>query len=193
MKKVLLIVALSLVVALTGCGAGETQVSTSPSDASAPADAIVVTDDGLGTKNTMLLGLYHLQKSDQPLTAEQAAELATLWQAYKSVTASGTSSTEETEALLSQMQAALTGVQIAAINAMGLDNDSLLAFYSEVGIEMPTPAPGETPRVPGSGAGQDLTEEEKAARREASGEEEGGSSRATIVIDKVIEVLQAAS
>lgn len=194
MKKVFWMVTLVALLVLAGCGAKTEEAPAAANEPATSAGEIIVSDEGLGNKNVMLLGLYNLDKVGEPLTTEQAAELVTLWQAYKAVTTSGTSATEETEALINQMQGLLTGEQIAAINAMALDGDDLLAFYSEVGIEIPTPAPGETPVVRGSGAGQNLTEEEKAARREASGEEGGGgSSRATIVIDKVIEYLQAAS
>ena len=192
MKRLLWIALLVGSVILTGCAAKTDTPATAGDTASS---SLIVVDEELGTKNGMLIGIYNLQDTDVPLSADQSAELATLWQAYKTVTMSSTSASAETEALITQMQSKLTSDQIAAINAMDLDAEDLLTFYAKVGIEMPTPAPGETPNVSGGGGGgQDLTDEEKEARRAASDSaEEGGSSRATIVMDKVIEYLQEGS
>jgi hypothetical protein len=192
MKRLVWIALLVGTMVMTGCAAKTDSPAVAGDTASS---SLIVVDDALGTKNGMLIGIYNLQDTDFALSAEQSAGLATLWQAYKTVTTSSTSATAETEALITQMQSTLTSDQIAAINAMALDAEDLQTFYARVGIEMPTPAPGETPNVSGGGgAGQDLTDEEKAARRAASANtEEGGSSRATIVMDKVIEYLQEGS
>jgi len=190
MNKLLALVMILSIAFLAGCGASTETAAAAVAEAGAGASGALVVEEELGIKNLLLMGLYGLQDTDHPLSAEQASALATLWQAYKSVALSSTSATAETEALITQMQSQLTGDQIAEINSMDLGPDDLQTFYTSLGIELPTPVPGATPMVPGSGAGQSLTEEEKAARRAASGDD-GGSSRSTIVIDKVIAYLLA--
>ncbi len=197
MKMKWIVILTVLAILLAGCSATDTQ----PTEAIAPADSALSTDgeDALPLKNLLMLGIIRLQDSDQAIMGEQSKEMLTLWQAYRAVTSTGDAATEETEALLKQIQEGLTPEQIATINDMHLTNDDLLAFYEEVGIAMPTPVPGETPRVSGSGGGKDMSAEEKATRqaeRQATGDTESGTSgtdRRTALVDRVIEVLDQAA
>ena len=93
---------LILALVLAGCGsAGQTT-----SDA---AVTVLNEDyaDAMSIRSQLVLGTLRLQETDRAVSSAQAAELLPLWQAARSLTRSGTGATEETDAVLEQIQAAM--------------------------------------------------------------------------------------
>ena len=127
---VLLIV--SLLVA--GCSGAAAGTST---DAAATENA-----SGLSEAAKLALGMLSLEETEQAITAEQAEELLTLWQAYQTLGNSETTAKVEMEALVKQIQAALTTEQVEAIEAMSLTSESMAVVMQEFGGQF---APGGTP------------------------------------------------
>lgn len=199
--KLLSLFLIVLALALTACGGaneaadvavvesgGETAASAS--SVQTPATLTEEHDDALSIRNQLLLGIIRLEGTSQAVTAEQAAELTILWQAFAALTNSGTAAPEETEAVQNQIIAALTVEQVNAIAAMQLTNAKMQEFYIETGIsEVKTPQPGVTPQ---SQRMSDLAQEDREATRAASGETVGtgsGGGKSDALLTMTLELL----
>lgn len=90
----------------------------------------------LGPATRLALGTFRLEGTALEVTAEQARELATLWKAYRALSQSDTAVAQEVEALVKQIEAALTAAQREAIAAMNLTYADLAQVAEERGIEM---------------------------------------------------------
>lgn len=187
------LILLILVLALAACGGTDEGAGVDDGDSGGETAAAELTDtydDALTTRNQLLLGIMRLEGTPQAVTAEQAVELATLWQAFAALSDSSTAAPEEIEAVQNQIVAALTVEQVNAIVAMKLTNTELQAFYVEAGIsEVKTPEPGVTPQ---SQRMSDLPQEDREATREASGGtvgSGGGGDKSDALLDMILELL----
>ena len=162
-QKLLSALALIALGVLAACGSTAQAENTSADTASENIAINEGYDDALTIRNQLLLGSLRLEEGQLAITAEQAAELTTLWQALAALGANGTAAPEETEAIQNQIIAALTPEQVRAIATMGLTNGELQAFYVEAGIsEVKTPEPGMTPQSE-SGGMRNLSQEDREA------------------------------
>ena len=182
-----------LVLALAACGGTDEGAGVDDGDSGEETAAAELTDtydDALTTRNQLLLGIMRLEGTPQAVTADQAAELSTLWRAFAALSDSSTSAPEETEAVQNQIIDALTVEQVNAIVAKKLTNTELQAFYVEAGIsEVKTPEPGVTPQ---SQRMSDLPQEDREATREASGGtigSGGGGEKSDALLDMILELL----
>lgn len=153
--------------------------------------------NALNNRTQLLLGTVRLEEGTGPaLTKEQATKLIPLWQASKSLAASGTASQAEVDAVIAQILAAMTPEQIKAINAMHLTQTDMQAFNQTLGVVPPSGLgaggvpggiPGQGP-IPGGvpGQGQSLSPAERATRQA----EFGGTGNSTASVDHLIGVLQ---
>ncbi|MCB0014644.1 MAG: hypothetical protein KDE34_22170 [Anaerolineales bacterium] len=192
-QKLLSALALIALGVLAACGSTAQAENTSADTASENIAINEGYDDALTIRNQLLLGSLRLEEGQLAITAEQAAELTTLWQALAALSASGTAAPEETEAIQNQIIAALTPEQVRAIATMGLTNGELQAFYVEAGIsEVKTPEPGMTPQSE-SGGMRNLSQADREATRTASGGEVGGGnssgSKSDALLALVLEML----
>jgi hypothetical protein len=192
--NLVLITLLGLMFALTGCsGASEPETAVAPeNDGPVAATLTDAYDDALSVRNQLLLGTLRLEGGETAVNPEQAKELLVLWQAFNTLSSSGTAAPEETEAVQNQIIEAMTPAQIQAIAAMQLTNADLQTFYVEAGLsEIKTPEPGVTPQ---SGSMRDLSQEDRESTRAASGMEVGessgaGSRKSDVLMDMVLELL----
>lgn len=178
-----------LTLTLVGCG------STTPAPVATPTSAPAAVKTGSTTaldttyenalpqRNQLLLGTLRLEESDWPISAEQARTLLPLWQGMRGAMNSGASAPAETDALLQQIEAALTADQIGAIREMKLTQAELQAWAKSQGLATGT---GEGA---GQGGGQQLSPEARATRQAERGgtSESGGLSR--VLVDAVIELM----
>jgi hypothetical protein len=111
-----------------------------------------VNDSGDSTSlsqvNELLVGTLKLEETDQAVTAEQAAQLLPLWQAYRSLSTSQTSAEAEVEALVNQIQGSMSTDQVSSVNDMNLTNTDLMDLMASLGggrIARGTPNPEGTP------------------------------------------------
>lgn len=154
MKKILLPILILATLILAACGNTATQDSQSefPTDANA----------SLSPQLELLLGTFKLEGTENAVTAEQAAELIPLWQAYKFLSQSDTTAQEEIDGLVQQIKDTLTQKQMDAIRAMELTGQDTFTIMQEKGIMSGfgggggisgTPQPGQMPGgfVPGQG------------------------------------------
>jgi len=175
---------------LAACGGGE-----SPAPASLDADESSTLDtsydNALAVRNQLALGTLNLEDTPQAVTADQAATLIPLWQALRGTMNSGAAAQAEVDALLKQIEGAMSAEQLSTIRAMKLTQGDLRAWAQSQGLSAGT---GSGSGV-GSGqpsSGQGLSPEERATRqaeREAQGSNSGGLSKA--LIDAVITLLES--
>jgi len=175
---------------LAACSGGE-----SPAPASLDADESSTLDtsydNALAVRNQLALGTLNLEDTPQAVTADQAATLIPLWQALRGTMNSGAAAQAEVDALLKQIEGAMSAEQLSTIRAMKLTQGDLRAWAQSQGLSAGT---GSGSGV-GSGqprSGQGLSPEERATRqaeREAQGSNSGGLSKA--LIDAVITLLES--
>ena len=169
---------------LAGCG-GDADTSAQE-EASAPLaeggegdtynSSILSTayDQALPVSSQLALGIHRLEGTADAVTPEQAGTLLPLWQALQS---ESLQSEDETNAVLKQIEGALTSEQLAAIAALQLTRESLGEWMQDRGVNL-GPAPEAMATRQAAGGGQsgpfgNLSEEEREsmrATRQAGGE-----------------------
>jgi len=193
MKKTLFAVfSLALILALAGCGGGgEETTSNEATPALAQGSTAITTlsddyPDALSIRSQLMLGTLKLEETSNAVTPEQAEELLPLWQASRSLTRTGTGAEEEVNAVLSQIQEAMTPAQIEAIAAMQLTRTDNQTLAQEMGL---TTGTGEGEGGGQRGQGQNLSLEERAIRQaEKSERSTTGASEA--LLDELIKLLE---
>jgi hypothetical protein len=125
---------LVLVVAvLTGCGGGEaTEVAADAGESESYTSAVLDTSytDALNVSTQLVLGTIRLEETESAVTPGQAAALLPLWQALRG----GVTAPAEVNAVLKQVEGAMTEEQLAAIAAMQLTREGLQAWMEEQGL-----------------------------------------------------------
>ncbi|NJD59483.1 MAG: hypothetical protein C3F13_03380 [Anaerolineales bacterium] len=96
---------------LSGCASSSTPAATQ--------------SNRLSSITQLAAGTLKLEGTDQAVTSSQAGELLTLWEAYQSLSNSDTTSQVEEDALVDQIEGALTSEQLTAINDMNLSEQVL--------------------------------------------------------------------
>lgn len=108
------------------------------SDATTQSNSPLTTDyeDALTIETQLVFGILQLDGTENAVDAEQATQLLALWKAVRSLSASDSAASEETEALFVQIQETLTLEQIQAIAAMQLTQEDMAQITQERGIEL---------------------------------------------------------
>jgi hypothetical protein len=99
----------------------------------------------LSPVNKLLVGPLKLEETDQAVTADEAAQLLPLWQAYRSLSNSQTAAEAEVDGLVKQIEATMNSTQLSTIDAMNLTNNDLLQLMQSMGGPQGTPNPQATP------------------------------------------------
>lgn len=87
----------------------------------------------------LMLGTLQLESTNLAVNSAQAAELAPLWKALRSLTTSDTAAQAEIEALLEQIQEVMSADQIEAISTFEITPDEMQAIFQDLGIEFGPP------------------------------------------------------
>ncbi len=128
MKINITVVLLVIALAVAGCSA------TSNSTANQEASITSNQDNKLSTELELIVGTFKLEGTENVITASQAEQLVTLWQAYQTLSTSDTTASEELTALVKQIQSSMTTAQKDAIKAMNLTGQDMMAFMQEKGL-----------------------------------------------------------
>ncbi len=88
--------------------------------------------DAVPIPSQLALGSLKLEETDLAIDETQAAELVPLWQAYQSLSTSDKAAEAEINAVLKQIQGAMTAEQIEAVAAMALTSEDMDAYMQEM-------------------------------------------------------------
>ena len=171
MKKITLIAVLLLsLLLLAACAAAATSGSETASQSGAQSDAQSgngqdFANQPLSQPLQLAIGTLKLEDTALKLDASQAAALLPLWQAYESLSASSTAAQVEVDAVLEQVQEAMTTEQLKAIEDMQLTGASMGEVFQSLGLETGFNGQGQFSGTP---------DPERRATIEASGGFQGG-------------------
>jgi len=123
---------LALILGLAACGSsqGETTAGAGGADQATRGGFFGGADMPLSMKQPA--GTLMLEDTALAVTPAQARELLPLWQMLGALQGSGTSSQVEVEAVLKQIQEAMTPEQLAAIEEMS--QEDMRALFEELGM-----------------------------------------------------------
>jgi hypothetical protein len=153
-KNILLILLISLwAIVLAACSGSSSQGTSTANSTGTEADQA---GTSLSQVNLLLVGTLKLEDTPQAVTPDEAANLLTLWQAYRSLSNSQTAAEAEVDALLIQIQSTMTSDQVQAIEAMNLTSTDMMNLMQSMGAGIGpqgTPDPKSTPdfNMPGGG------------------------------------------
>lgn len=135
-KITIFLIVLSLMATLlAGCGSAAT-----------PA---VAASNRLSTASKLALGTLKLENTSNAVTASEATQLLTLWEAYQSISSSDIISQVELDALLKQIEDTMTAAQIKAIDAISLTDQSVSETLSSLNTSNTSGTPSSTPSASG--------------------------------------------
>ncbi len=146
-KLIILFLALFLFVGSTACTSSETAVEDVSADATQSTHLTADYNDALSIIAQLAVGTLQLEETELAVDETLAAEILPLWQAAQSLSNSETAASAEVEAVLNQIQDAMSPDQVTAIADMSLTSDSLTELMESGAI---TFGPGR-----GQGQGQD--------------------------------------
>ncbi len=149
-KSVLLVLTVIVSVVMASCGGAQSADSSTANTSGSSGSQDTA---ALSKVNMLLVGTLKLEDTDQAVSVSEATQLLTLWQAYQSLSNSQTSAEAEVDALVNQIQAAMTAQQVDAINAMNLTTQDMVELMQTVGgpVLQGTPNPQGTPGADFSG------------------------------------------
>ena len=169
----LILVLIMVTGVLVGCGreASTPEDDVTPADAAANMDSnpnpdtvLDVSYEGaLPVSSQLALGIFELEDTEDAVTVEQAETLLPLWQAIRG---GSLQSEAETNAVLKQIEGAMTAEQLATIAAMQLTFEDMGAWMQERGVDFGlSPEAVATRQATGEGQGPfgNLSEEEREA------------------------------
>ena len=168
MRKIVGMLVLALTAAtLVACGSqasASTQAGGAAAATAQPYTSVVLAttyENALPASSQLALGTLKLERTPNAVTPAQAKNLLPLWQAIQSGALQGDA---ETNAVLRQIEGAMTAEQLAAIAAMQLTSADQSSWAQQAGVSF-GPPPGATGgQNPPSGPGN-LSEAERAAMR----------------------------
>ena len=103
---------------------------------SSAATATLVSDQELDLAPELAVGILKLEDTDQAVTSAQAADLLTFWQAYRVLSGAETTAQAELDALVQQIQGALSDEQRQSIQAMQLTSQSVDEMTQSLAAEV---------------------------------------------------------
>lgn len=180
MKKTFLIVGVVLSIFIASCSGtaataptGDTYVSPN-----LPTDY----EGALAIRNQLALGTIELNQTDSPIPAEQAQQLVLLWQALRSTQQAGGRAQAEVNAMLRQIESAMTAEQLHFIASLQLTQTDMQTWATANGISM------ENGGTPGQGMGMspDARATKQAEAGVTSTSNGSGSKLNAALLDAVI-------
>jgi hypothetical protein len=143
MKDIVILLFLVALLALAACTPAGEGAAVAPPEGLEQIDLVAGGGD-LSLQGKLALGIVQLEETDMAVTEAQATELLPLWQALLTLSNSDTTADAELEAVVRQIQKAITPEQLQAIDAMELTADSLAALQESgalvIGFNQAIPA-----------------------------------------------------
>ena len=187
MKKIFPPLVFLFALLLASCSGTAAPASTTSGDLYVSQNLPVDYEDALAVRNQLALGTLELIQSNSAISAEQAQTLLPLWQALRSTQQAGGTAQAEVNALLTQIEAAMTPEQLQSIASMKWTFTNMQEWATANGITM-----GSGGGSPGQGSG--MSAEARATNQAAEGvtssSSGSGSKLPTALMDAVIASLQ---
>lgn len=187
MKKIFPPLVFLFALLLASCSGTAAPASTTSGDLYVSQNLPVDYEDALAVRNQLALGTLELIQSNSAISAEQAQTLLPLWQALRSTQQAGGTAQAEVNALLTQIEAAMTPEQLQSIASMKWTFTNMQEWATANGITM-----GSGGGSPGQGSG--MSAEARATKQAAEGvtssSSGSGSKLPTALMDAVIASLQ---
>jgi hypothetical protein len=130
MKNRMILIGSILVISMILAACGSNQTTAGPSSVSSTGSDMT----GLTVPEKLAIGTLMLENTQQKVSSAEAAELLPLWKAAKSLSSSNTVSTQEMEALYSQIKSTMTADQIKTINSMTYTSADVDKLLSDLGM-----------------------------------------------------------
>ena len=188
MKKIFLLLSISLALFIASCSGTAAPAPTTGGDIYVSQNLPVDYEDALAVRNQLALGTLELVQTDSAISAEQAQTLLPLWQALRSTQQAGGTAQAEVSALLTQIEAAMKPEQLQSIASMKLTFTNMQEWATANGITM-----GSGGGTPGQGMG--MSAEARATKQAAEGVTSSsggsGSKLPTALMDAVSASLEA--
>ena len=145
-------------------------------------------DGALAVRNQLAMGTLELNQGELAVSAEQAKTLIPLWQALRSTQQASGTAQAEVNALLTQIEAAMTPEQLQSIASKKLTFTDMQEWATVNGITMSSGGgqPGQ-----GSGMSPEARATKQAAEGVTSTSGSSGSKLPTALMDAVIASLEA--
>jgi hypothetical protein len=163
-NRMMYVVVVTLALTVAGCAGAQAPAASTGSTPAAAAGAsedytsaaLPADYENAAPASTQLaLGILRLEDTPQAVTPAQAKALLPLWQAFQG---SALQNQTERNAVLLQIEGALTAEQVQAIAAMRLTQDDMRQWMEEHGMQIGFPANGGPGGLPG-----EMTDEQRAA------------------------------
>ncbi len=186
MKKIFLLLGISLALFLASCSG---TVATPPTGDIYLSQNLPTDYEGaLAVRNQLALGTLDLIQTDSAISPEQAQTLLPLWQALRSTQQASGTAQAEVNALLTQIEAAMTPEQLQSIASKKLTFTDMQEWATVNGITMSSGGgqPGQ-----GSGMSPEARATKQAAEGVTSTSGSSGSKLPTALMDAVIASLEA--
>lgn len=90
----------------------------------------------MGATGRLALGVILLEDSADPLTADQAREMAVYWKALRNISSSDHPLDAEMTALVDQIEATFSTNQLGYLNEMEIDFSTIAAVAGKLGLQM---------------------------------------------------------
>ncbi len=131
-RKVVVGLMLVLVMVLVACGGTQTEATTAGSGTPQAAGGRQFDFGEMPLASRLPMGTLMLEETEYAVTPEQAQGLLPLWQMVRALQESGTASQAESDAVLKQIQEAMTPEQLAAIE--GMDPEDMRTLMQDLGM-----------------------------------------------------------
>jgi hypothetical protein len=166
-------------VILAACGTAATPTPASQAEAYVSSNLETSYEGALPATTQLILGTLLLEGTTDAITPEQASTLLPLWQVLQGTALQNQS---EVNAVLGQIERAMTAEQLQSIAAMQLTQESMAAWAQKNGMDMGQWAggPGGTPGAMGPGGANSEARETMRAGFDSVSEEERAQMRATM-------------
>jgi hypothetical protein len=121
-----------LAVILVACGGTQAETTTAGSQATQPTGGQQFDIGQMPLSARLPMGTLMLEQTEYAVTPQQAQELLPLWQMVRALQESGTASQVESDAVLKQIQDAMTPEQLTAIEEM--DPEDMRTLMQDLGM-----------------------------------------------------------
>ncbi|QRN82605.1 hypothetical protein JR338_09255 [Chloroflexota bacterium] len=123
-KSLISVVGILLIMFLVACSGNSQEEASTEADGDGEPQSVVSNkpNDELMDVSQLIVGTLMLAETDYPITPEQAETLLPLWQIYQTMVDEDTTASQELDAVIKQIQRALSDEQLTEISSIEFDD-----------------------------------------------------------------------